>query len=210
MNLTGPGLAFPAKAQTSGTNVGVPSGFVNELLVSELLPRFSSLTKSGRVFSALATVTAPVIYSTAAGTGGPLIWNRPSSGVDVHVLAVTFGGFTTATSVAGSIGFTGAGGQSIAPTSTTAIDATGNMLVGGPASAVNVYRIGTPANPGTQFVPIIASGTGAITVLETSIGLIDVGGSFVIPPGTWGALAASATLTAGVVGLGLIWAELPA
>jgi hypothetical protein len=147
--------------------------------------------KAGRVFSAFALLTAPVIWSTAAGTGGPLIWNKPSSGVDAHVLGVSFAGFSVATAVAGSLGLTGQGGQAIAPTATTAIDAIQNMLVGGPATAMGgVFRIGTPAQPGAGFFPLIATGTGAITAIEALPSWVDVGGGFIVPPGAWGSIAA--------------------
>lgn len=210
-NVTTPGLSFPGKAQSSGNPAGVPSGYLGELLISELVGKYSSLVKSGKVYSAYAIVTAPVIFSTAAGTGGPAIWNKPSSTVDAHILGISFGGLSTATSVAGSLGLTGAGGQSIAPTGLTAIDATGNMLVGGPVSQMGgIYRVCTPANPGTQYMPFVAVGTGAITAVEIEASWIDIGGALIIPPGTWGSVAANATLTSGVVGVGLVWAELPA
>jgi hypothetical protein len=206
------GFSIPQKSQTGGTgSSGVPSGFVNELLISEVLAKYSTLVKAGVVYSAYATVTAPVIFSTAAGTGGPLIWNKPGSNVDAHILAVSFGGLTTAATAAGSLGLTGNSGQAIAPTATTAIDAIGNMYVGGSSTKMGgVYRVGTPSNAGGQFFPLVAVGTGAITAIEAIPSWVDVGGSFIIPPGTWGAVAGSATLTAGVLGIGILWAELPA
>lgn len=208
--ISGSGLSLPAKAQTSGAQQG-PLGFANELLVSELMGKYATLVKAGKVFAAMATVTAPVIFSTAAGTGGPLIWNRPGSNLDAHILGVSFGAYTTATAVAGAIGLAAGVGQTIAPTTTTAIDAIGNMLVGGPVTGMGgVFRIGTVSNAGSQFFPLIAAGTGAITAIELAQSWIDVGGAMIITPGTWGALSASATLTAAVVSLGLLWAELPA
>jgi len=211
-NLTAPALTFPARSNP-GAPAGTPAGWMGELALSELLGRYASLVKAGRVFSAMATVTAPVIFSTAAGTGGPLLWNRPASGIDAHILGVSFGAQTTVGTVAGALGLTGNGGQSVAPTATTAIDAQQNMLVGGPASGLGgVYRVGTPANPGAGLFPVIAAGITAATgaSIELANSWIDIGGGFIIPPGSWGALAGSATLTALVVSLGLLWAELPA
>lgn len=204
-------LQLPSAAQRSGNNVGFPAGFVGELVVSEFLAKYATLVKAGVVFSAYAALTAPVIYTTAAGTGGPLIWNKPGSGLDAHVLAVSFGSLSAATSVAGSLGLTGNSGQNVAPTATTAIDATGSMYVGGSATGMGgVYRVGTPANAGAQYFPLVAVGTGAITIKIIDPAWVDVGGAFIIPPGAWGSIAANATLTAGVVGVGMIWAELPA
>lgn len=207
--IQGTSFSFPAAAQTSGNSTGVPSGYVGELLHSNVLGKYSSLVKAGKVFSAYAIVTAPVIFSTAAGTGGPLLWNRPSSGVDAHILAV---GFSTSvvTTVAGGIGLTGGPGQVAAPTSTTAIDASGNMLVGGPASACTPYRVGTPVAAGLQLVPFAQFHTGALTVDTTGLGWIDFDGSMIVPPGSWASPAGTATLSTLVVSMALIWAELPA
>jgi hypothetical protein len=204
-------LNIPQKSQaSSGNNQGVPSGIVGELTISEVLGRYSHLVKAGKVFTAYALVTAPVIFSTAAGTGGPLIWNRPNSGVDAHILAASFGGLTTAATAAGAVGLTGNGGQSVAPTTTTTIDGLQNNLVGGGATQMGgVFRIGTVANAGVGIFPLIAVGTGAITAVEIATSWVDVGGAFIIPPGSWGSLAGNATLTAGVMALGLMWAELP-
>jgi hypothetical protein len=205
------GLTIPAKSQLgSGNPTAVPSGLLGELAFSEVLGKYSTLVKAGKVFSAYALVTAPVIFSTAAGTGGPLIWNRPNSGIDAHILAASFGALSTATTAAGAVGLTGNGGQTVSPTTTTAIDGIQNMLVGGPSTAMGgVFRIGTVANAGAGIMPLIAVGTGAITILEVETSWVDVGGGFIIPPGCWGSLAGNVTLTAGVLALGLLWAELP-
>lgn len=203
-----PGL--PGAAQKSPNPVGTVGGYFSEIAISELAARYSTLCKAGRLFSAYALVTAPVIYSTAAGTGGPLIWNKPNSGVDAHILAIGHGGLSTAATAAGSLGLTGAAGQNTAPGTTTAIDASGNMLIGGPVSAMGgIYRIGTPTNAGAQFMPVIAVGTGAITAVEVEPAWVEVGGGLIIPPGCWGSVAGNVTLTAGVMAIGLLWAEMP-
>ena len=203
-------LVYPATGNPVGNNGGIYSGFLNELLVSEWSGKYSTLAKSGKLFSAHALVTAPVAFGTAAGMGGPLLWNKPNSNVDAHVLAVTFGGLSTAATAAGGIGLTGNAGQTVAPTATTAIDSIQNMLVGGPATALGgVFRIGTVANAGVGIMPLVAVGTGAITAVEIETSWVDVGGAFIIPPGAWGSLAGTVAITAGVIALGILWAELP-
>lgn len=206
--IQGTPLSFPATSMTNGNPQGVPSGYMGELVTSPFLGKYSSLVKAGKVFSAYATLTAPVIYSTAAGTGGPLLWNRPSSGVDAHILAV---GFSTSvvTTVAGGLGLTGGPGQVAAPTSTTAIDASGNMLIGGPASACTTYRVGTPVAAGLQLVPFAQVHTGALTVDTTGVCWVDFEGGMIVPPGSWGSVAGTASLTTLQVQVALIWAELP-
>lgn len=167
---------------------------------------------NGNAFTAFAAVTAPVIYSTAAGTGGPLLWNGSTvSGpnpVNAVILGVTCA-ITVVTTVAAALGLTGNKGQPAAPTSTSAITASGNCRVGGNAPKCNVYSSGTVASAGNFFLPLIQLGTGALTVSDFAPGFIDVAGLVVVPPGSWCSIAASATATTTVAQLGLVWAEYP-
>lgn len=204
------GFKMPTKSQTDGNGSGVPSGFLDELLISELVARYSSLCKFGRLFSAYATLTAPVIFSTAAGTGGPLLWNKPKSGIEAHILAIGLSS-SVVTTVAGGLGLTGNAGQFSAPGTATNADATGNLYIGGPNTGLGgVYRIGTPTNAGNIFFPFAQFHTGALTVDTTLMTWMDVGGAMIIGEGCWGSVAGSQTLTTLQVQVGMIWAELPA
>lgn len=168
----------------------------------------------GQVFCATANVTAPVIYTTAAGTGGPLLWNntgKDAGGVSrVNAVLLAMGvSLTTASGAAGGLGITGNTGQTTAPSSTTAIDKVQNLYLGGAAPKCNTYRIGTPTNAGNFFVPMISLGTGAVTVDNLDMTWVDLGGLIVVPPGGWASVAGAATATSAVVQVGLIWAEVP-
>jgi hypothetical protein len=120
-------------------------------------------------YMARAIVTAPVIFSTAAGTGGPLLWNpgatltAPNKAV-ARLLKIGCA-VTTASTVAGSLGLTGGFQGTTAPSSTTTIDSSANMTIGdvGHPSQVNVYRVGTPAAAGSWFLPIFNISTAALT-----------------------------------------------
>ena len=174
---------------------------------------YYSWSKQGRVFSALALVTAPVIYTTAAGTGGPLLWNSSaingSMAVNIVILSVGIG-ITTAASAASVLGITGAAGQSAAPGSTTAIDAMANLNVGaGFKSNINVYRVGTVTKAGTFFQPTHTLDTGAITTINALPAWVDIGGAIIVPPGSWASISAAATATAAVCKIGVVWAEIP-
>ena len=165
----------------------------------------------GQLFCARAIVTAPVIYSTAAGTGGPLLWNNSAAGdgaVNAVLLGVTCA-LTVVTTVAAALGITGNSGQTSAPSSTTAIDTSANLRIGGLAPRCNVYRVGTPSSAGSFFLPLAHLGTGALTVDNFENGFIPLDGMIVVPPGSWASLATSATATTTVANLGLIWAEVP-
>ena len=62
------GLAIPAKSQIGVPNsTGVPSGLAGELLISEILGKYSNLVKAGKVFTAWASpITAPRLASARA------------------------------------------------------------------------------------------------------------------------------------------------
>lgn len=191
-----------------GGIVPTRAGRLGDAIVSELNGRYYEQASRGRLFGAFAIVTAPVIFSTAAGTGGPLVWNPPTSGVNVSVLAITCG-ITVVTTVAAALGLTGQTGQTSAPTSTTAIDQRTCGLIGGQASVSTPYRVGTPTNAGNFFLPLLHLHTGALTVDSFAVGLIDVGGAIIAPPGSWVSIAASATATTTVAQLGMIYSEVP-
>lgn len=193
---------------SDGSQVAMRSGRLGDQIISELQGRYYEQASRGNLFHAFAIVTAPVIFSTAAGTGGPLIWNPPTSGKNVSILAVTCA-LTVVTTVAAALGLTGNTGQTSAPGTTTAIDQRSSGLIGGQASVSTPYRIGTPTNAGGFFLPLLQLHTGALTVDNMGLGWIDVGGAIVCPPGAWVSLAASATATTTVGQLGVMYSEVP-
>lgn len=183
------------------------AGRTGEQIVSELQGRYYENVVRGNCFQAHAIVTAPVIYTTAAGTGGPLIWNNTTTHNCV-LLAACFG-HAVVTTVAASLGITGNSGQTAAIGSTTAIDSNKNLLIGGAATRMSVYRVGTPASAGNFFIPLAQLHTGALTVDTSGVAWVDLGGLIVVPPQAWVSWAASATATTAVTNLGFIYAEVP-
>jgi hypothetical protein len=176
-------------------------------VVSQAQPRYFEMANRGNIFTAHAIVTAPVIYTTAAGTGGPLLWN--SSTTHKMVILAAGWGLSTASAAGGILGLTGGTGQTSAPGSTTAVDSVKNCYLGGAAPAATVYRVGTPSAAGNFFHPLGDVHTGAITTEPGNIHWVDLGGMFVVPQYGWISFAASATLTSAVMNLGLVWAEIP-
>jgi hypothetical protein len=190
---------------TDGSNSSLRLGRTGEAIISELHGRYYSQAVRKNLFLAHAIVTAPVIYTTAAGTGGPLIWNG-SGDRNVVILAVGIG-ITVVTTVAAAIGLTGNTGQTAAPTSTTAIDSRSNAFIGGMASNATPYRVGTPTTAGGFFFPIADLHTGALTVDNFGMGWFDIGGAIVCPPNAWVSLAASATATTTVAQMAILYEE---
>jgi len=177
------------------------------LIVTDGHGRYYEAARKGNLFVAYATLTAPVIYTTAAGTGGPLIWNG-SANYNVSLLAVGMS-VSVVTTVAGGLGITGNIGQTSAPTSTTAIDGNKNTLIGGRAPASTAYRVGTVVNAGNFLMPLAQAHTGALTVDTSGFSWEDIGGMVIIPPNAWASIAATATLTTLQVQVGLLYEEIP-
>lgn len=207
-NTTAPAFVLPSVSGGAQTT-GVPADKYGFLGVSEIAARYANLVKSGIVYSAYATLTAPVIWSTAAGTGGPIIHNPSNSGIDAHLLAVGFSS-SVVTTVAGGLGITGNSGQTAALGSTTAADGKMNHLVGAANPKCNVFRVGTPTNAGASIVPFAQFHTGALTVDTTGLDWVFLDGLFVIPPSSWASPAGTATLSTLQVQVAVVWAELPA
>ncbi len=203
-----PPLTFPTKA-FPGAQSGVSSGVAGELLISELLGKYATLVKAQKVFYTSAIITAPVVFSTA-GQLGPMIWNKPGSGLDAHILAVACSEPSTATAVGGAIGYASAV-QPTAPTSPTAIVAVNAYAGGGPSQMAAINSGGTViVLPAPIFLPLIGVAGAAITVGNTvTTGWADVGGSLIVGPGNCGYICASGTLTAAVMTIAILWAELP-
>lgn len=195
--------------QTASDGAVIPSraGRLGEQLVAELQGRYFEQAYRGQLFLAHAIVTAPVIYTTAAGTGGPLLWNGTTNKV-ASILAVGIGN-TVVTTVAAALGLTGNTGQTSAPSSTTAIDSRSNGYIGGAASGCTPYRVGTVTNAGGFFLPFAQLHTGALTVDTSGVLWVDIGGAIVVPPNAWCSVAASATATTAVCSISMLYTEYP-
>jgi len=199
-------IVGPQRGQTGDIKV-IRVGKDVDHIVSEYQPRYYSQVLDGRVYTCTAVSTSTIIYTTAAGTGGPLLWNNSSTYNAVIMGAMI--DVTTASGVAGSIGITGGFQGTTAPSSTTAIDAgPKNLLLGGPASQTTQYRKGTVANAGGFYIPLFTVSTAA-TSIQSGWNYVDIGGLVVVPPQYYAAITASATLTSSVNNIALVWAEVP-
>ena len=189
---------------------------------------YYDLVRKGQIFLARAVITAPVGFGTAAGTGGPLLWNgtggtttntysdgssitEPKSQVDAVILGMSYAVTTAETTTNIAIGLTGGINQSAAPTSTTAIDSLICTKYGlnSPLPQCNAYRVGTPSAAGAWFMPIATLSTTAVTAMPHQENYVDLAGMFMIQPQGWISVAASATGTAAVLQISLVWAEIP-
>jgi hypothetical protein len=184
---------------------------------------YYDLARKGQIYMAQAIVTAQVGYGTAAGTGGPLLWNGTggttagvrNQQVDAVILGVSWSN-SVASTVATMIGLTGGAGQTAAPTATTAIDGITSTLIRGGTTATlgagnscNVYRIGTVSTAGAWFMPLGNTPTTPLTAMDNNPDYCDLAGMFIVPPGSWIAVSSAATASTSVIQVSLVWAEIP-
>lgn len=187
---------------------------------------YYDLARRGQVYMAQAIVTAPVAYTTAAGTGGPLLWNGSgiatvtgegpgavtsvAAQVDAVILGLSWAVTVAETTAGVGLGLTGGFGQTAAPTSTTAIDGiTNTRITSNVSPACSVFRVGTVATAGKWLFPLCSLDTTTLTAMPHQPNYEDLAGMFVVPPGSWISVAASAASTAAVLQIGLVWAEIP-
>ena len=208
-NITAPALSFPSKSFPA-QQAGAPSGIVGELLFSEVMGKYATLAKSQRIYYTSAPIGAVVGFATSGTQLGPMLWNKPGSGIDAHLLAIGVANPTTATTVAGAIGWA-SNAQTTAPTSPTAIAAVNAYAGGGPSQLGAVNSAGVILIlPVPIFLPLIAINTGATSITDVAANWVDVGGAVIVGPGTVGYVCGSATLTTLAIHIGIVWAELPA
>jgi hypothetical protein len=173
---------------------------------------YYQLVKSGRVFIAQTAITGLVAYSTAAGIGGPLLWNNTgqAAGGLSRVMAVVIGlsvGWTTAPAAAGVIGLTFGTGQTSAPTSTATITGVANIRPDIESEPLcNVYNSGTVANAGEVLIETHQVGTGTVSSQPL---FVPLDGLIQVPPGCWAAVAGATAIATMVGQISLVFAEVP-
>lgn len=205
------GLALPARSQLGvGNSVGLPSGLAGENVMSELLPRYSSLTKLGKVFTARSALQTLSLAGTAMT--GLILWNSSpaGSGVDLHLLKCSGDVAATSATMTG-IALAYGKGQPSAPTTATLATSTASDYIGGNVGSGIAYSVGTVVTaPIAQFDVMHNTAAIASTGEDTGF-LVDFEGSIIVPPQQFVCFVAlGAASAASAVNLCLKWAELPA
>lgn len=196
---------------TRGTGGNVPGGLFGELLVTEALPQYHALVKSGVVFSLAVLGASPTAF-TGGAAGTPLLglYNPAGSGKDLVLLEVRLGVRTTGTA-AGTVDFnyftannstaTVTGTQTLAKNLYT--QATSGSVAWGMTNVAN-----TGAVASTIVAPAFSLGN-VTTTAALNFGILrdELKGEIVVSPGNYLALGASASLTAASIDASFIWAE---
>jgi hypothetical protein len=201
-----------AASQKSGQPASVSTGWHNELLLTELLPRYSNLVQAGVVFE-INFPAAAFAAPSATSTGAFFLFNQPNSGknlhlIDTQVAVTTFTAIATASMAVAIIPV-----PNQTPTSTSSTGVTiYNALVGASNPTVaKGYVSGTLVG-----APVLGQRTIASFVILTAVGagalwqkdVID--GAVVVAPGSGIEIQSVSGTEADITGIvGLTWAELP-
>lgn len=207
-------MLFQGQAVTkvpSSRSTGNPNAeqlWLGEMAVSEVMPRYSALAKSGFVFSSRAALGILSLAGTAMT--GLVLWNGSAvaNGVDMHLLKGAGNVAVTSAAMTG-IALAKFTAQPTAPTGTTAA-VVNNGYVGGAVGSALAYSVATLLAAPVPMFDLLHN-TAAIAATGEDPGfLIDFEGSIVVPPQTGVCFVAlGAASAAAAVNLSLSWAELP-
>ena len=202
--------AIPTQSNKSGQN-NIAQNWLNELLVSELAPQYSSLNQSGFLFSTFVnavTLAATHASPLTAGTGTPIIsvYNPANSGKNIHLIKTK--STTTSGTPAGPLLWNLV--PNPANITATASAPQSNIVGGGAASVAKVWNntAVTGSTVGTAYRVLggpaaVAAGAGLYNFEE------EHKGDLIIPPGSMMALCCTGAGTTHIISAWAEWAELP-
>jgi hypothetical protein len=214
LQVTGQSQGVLSASQKSGIPAACNTGWHNELLKSDLLPRYSYLVLAGKVYSLSVAAGNPTAYAgAAAGTPLLAVYNPLNSGVNLIALIVGLGIQTEGTGTAaqdfalysGVVTAIGSGTVTN-PTNALSLQTTGSVAKGFANTALT-SQTGALA----LALPLLSVGVtpGTTATKDVANGLFDVAGLQIAAPGNMLALGAAGTGTAAKVDASIYWAELP-
>lgn len=187
---------------------GVAASPAGDMLVSPYLGDYGALALRGQLYAAYGTGLAVSLPATA--TIGLMIWNRPGSGVRVHMLEWASQVYVTSATTTGIV--LAAGFQTTTPTTVTAATFYGRTLLNdivaqpGKVSAYNIATVLTAP----LAIALLHHNTAAIATTGEDVMAGSFGGSIVLEEGAFVAVAAhgAAVAAAGWAG-SFLFAEVP-
>jgi len=197
-----------------GQILSSPAGILGELVVSEALPQYYSLAKSGVVFSlaALGLATLTAFAGGAAGTPILGLYNPANSGKDLVLLLASLGIRTTgATAAALAFNWFGVnqGGVAVSGTQTPAANAYSQANTGSVAwGMVNTANTGALASTLRRSSFSVGNVTTTAGLNAASF-IDDIKGALIISPGSYMAFGAANALATAGIDASIMWAEVP-
>jgi hypothetical protein len=196
----------------TGAGLTASFGEYGEQLASELQPRYYENTYRGQKFSACNTAAVTVGILTATNVSFAL-YNPPSSGKNLAIVAASFGASSTVFG-SGAVVFA-ISPQTTTPAGTTALTIRSNLLTGntGAASVAQAYSAATLSATPVAVRPLygcVAPAASTVTpVSATTVPFVkdDVAGEIILTPGTVLSIQGSvAALATGFIGIS--WDEI--
>ena len=181
---------------------------VGDALVSEYLGKYAALALKGQLYLAYSTALALSLPATA--TIGCMVWNRPGSGVRVHLLEWSSQIYATSAACTGVV--IAAGYQTTTPTTVTAATFYGRTLINdivaqpGRVSAYNIATVLTAP----LAVMLLHHNTAAIATTGEDVMTGTFGGGIILEEGAFATTAAHGAAAAATAWAGsLLFAEIP-
>lgn len=224
-------------AQKGGTRRYLPSGWQNEPVFSELLPRTSRLNELGAIYSTgmqltsisnatFTTATALSATQATAATATPIVglWNKPTSGMNAHISKLSMQVVITALQATGCGGFVWVGypGLNTITVASQAVPVSRKTYLaqGSQCAGLSGLALTGLSNLGVYLGVSGVNGGAMLNLsnLQTAVGLDTAGppafeqvdGDLIVPPGAVLGLFCSTTPVAHSAAASLTWAELPA
>jgi hypothetical protein len=193
-------------SQKSGSPSALSTGWHNELIASELLPRYGALSLSGTVFS-VTYASGTVAASSATSTGPFALWNPSGSGKNLILLMASLPVITfTAGTTGAGLGFQFVANQT--PTTVTAGPTPACTLVGsGNTSVAKTYTVGTLVGAPTTMAYQVGGVYLDVAAGDTLTLKDELAGAVVVAPGSGITVVMTGTLVATLIPT-LLWAEL--
>lgn len=207
LQITGQSQGVLTTSQKSGAPAAVNTGWHNELLKSDLFPRFAYLSANGLIFGATWAAAATAAASaTAVGAFG--LFNPANSGKNLVLLDA----LASLTTVAAATTVLQIGYQPIpnqTPTSQTATTVISNLMIGnGNLSVAKALTAGTIVGAPTATIRSFASFYMDLAAGDQVTSVRDqLDGALIVAPGSSVAIVSVANTP--TINLSLTWAELP-
>ena len=201
-NVVGP----PVASFAAGGTPNMRAGQLGDQIVQELHGRYYEQAYRKNMFFAYAQGQLLSLAGTAMT--GLVLWNG-SSLVNMVLQKVSLlVSVASATMTGIALASTAPGAQNVAPTTVLGATRNGNCFLGGPSSQITPYTQATTLAQ-TVFMQLLHN-TASIQTVGVDQCVIDLEGSFIIPPNTaislcaMGAASAAAAVTAT-----MLWEEVP-
>lgn len=209
------GQVGPSSAQSStpGANPAVRQGQLGDVIVTELHGRYYEQAYRGNLFTLSVSTAAAITAYVGGAAGTPMlaVYNPINSGRNIVPIQVSYNNVVAA-SAAGTVSMALWYGPTAAITQTTLTNPVNNATLNRTGSVTQCFTnvALTSSTALTNAYPVgfyyWATAAGAFQAPPT---LVDINGSFIVPPGAMMALGGSAALTSATWIGSLTWEEVP-